>query len=355
MPAALPARRRRPQARFDVRAAVWGSAAVVVVLIGVYFGSGRLQWFDPALAGYLAGVLLAVFATVYRYLLWLRRPPTAKLNERGWEAFRASGRRTRNAVGLVGLVGTNLLAQGFIRRRSFVRWTAHQLVFWGCVLAAAVTFPLTFGWLHFESVGQRGSDYRTYIFNVGTVSFDSTSLAGFLFFHLLNVAAFLVIAGVIVFLYRRLRDPGALAVERSGDFLALAGLFGVSITGLFLTASSLWLEGRFYSFLNNLHALTVILGLLYIPFGKLFHIFQRPANLGIHYYRDLARSGPQQDCSRCGEPYASELQVGDLKEVLPRVGFDYTDDRGDNWQDTCPACRRKAVTLAQTARVGGFG
>jgi hypothetical protein len=193
------------------------------------------------------------------------------------------------------------------------------------------------------------------VFNVGTVSFDSTGLVGFVFFHLLNVAAFLVIAGVVVFLYRRLRDPGALAVERSGDFLALAGLFGVSITGLFLTASSLWLEGRFYSFLNNLHALTVILGLLYIPFGKLFHIFQRPANLGIHYYRELGRSGPQQECSRCRAPYASELQVADLKEVLPRVGFDYTDHRGGNWQDICPACRRKAVTLAQTARVGGFG
>jgi hypothetical protein len=34
------------------------------------------------------GTLLAVFAVVYRYVVWLRRPPTALLNQRGWEAFR---------------------------------------------------------------------------------------------------------------------------------------------------------------------------------------------------------------------------------------------------------------------------
>ena len=54
----------------------------------------------------------------------------------------------------------------------------------------------------------------------------------------------LVLAGVFLFLRRRLRDPGALATERGGDFLALAGLFAVSVTGLFLTVSSLWMEGR---------------------------------------------------------------------------------------------------------------
>ena len=28
---------------------------------------------------------------------------------------------------------------------------------------------------------------------------------------------------------------------------------------------------------------------------------------------------------------------------------------GGNYQDTCPRCRRAQVTLAQSARVGGFG
>jgi hypothetical protein len=34
----------------------------------------------------------------------------------------------------------------------------------------------------------------------------------------------------------------------------------VSVTGLFLTVSSTWLDGRFYSALNTIHALTVISG-----------------------------------------------------------------------------------------------
>ncbi len=344
-----------PRFHVDRRAATIGVLAVVVTLVLVYLGSGGLQWFDAALAGYLIGVLLAVFAVVYRYLVWLQRPPTARLNRRGWESFRARGRVAHNAVGLAGLVGTNLLAQGFVRRRSTARWTAHQFVFWGCVLAALVTVPLTFGWLHFESVGQEGSDYKAYLFGVGTGSFSATSVLGFLIFHALNIAAFLVIIGVLIFLHRRMRDPGELAVERSGDFLALAGLFAVSVTGLLLTASTLWLEGRYYSFLNNLHALTVILGLLYIPFGKLFHIFQRPANLGVHFYRDEGARGAQQLCRECGQPYASAMQMHDLKDVLPQLGFDYDDGDGGNWQDVCPSCRRKLVTAAQVSRVGGFG
>lgn len=344
----------------DGSAVGWGLAAVSVLCIGVYFGSGGMRWFDAALSGYLLGVLLATFAVVYRYRVWLQRPPTRVLNRRGWQALTRRGRRARNTADLGALVATNLAGQGFIRRRSLSRWAAHQLVFWGCVLAAMVTFPLTFGWLHFESVGQDSERYRAYVFDIGAAEFGSRSFLGFVVFHLLNISAVLVIAGVVVFLYRRLNDPGAIAVERAGDFAALAGLFAVSITGLFLTASSLWLEGRGYVFLNTVHALTVILGLMYIPFGKLFHIFQRPANLGVHFYRREAADGPAQNCRVCGEGFASELQIGDLKAVLPEVGFDYTvparaSGPAGNWQDTCPPCRRRQVALAQTSRVGGFG
>jgi hypothetical protein len=161
---------------------------------------------------------------------------------------------------------------------------------------------------------------------------------------------------VCIFLARRLRDPGALAVERSNDFLALAGLFAVSITGLALTASNLWMDGRFYVFLNTVHALTVILGLMYIPFGKLFHIFQRPANLGVAYYKHENEHGPQQECARCGAPFAAKRHLDDLKLVLPQVGFDYAmSEAAGSYQDHCPRCRRALVALAQSRAVGGFG
>lgn len=342
-------------ARLDRRGIALGVVAVVVVLIGVYLGSEQLRWFDAALVPYLFGTLLAVFATVYRYIVWLRRPPTARLNQRGWEALRSRGRFGSNLVALGGMLVSNIALQRFIAPRSRTRWIAHQLVFWGSILAALVTFPLTFGWIHFESADASGRTYEAFLGPFATVTFDSRSFIGWMFFHLLNVAAVLVIAGVAIFLLRRLRDRGALALERGSDFAALAGLFAVSVTGLMLTASSLWMEGRFYTFLNILHALTVILGLLYIPFGKFFHILQRPANLGIAFYKRAGEESGPQVCVECQEPFASRLQMDDLKEVLPQVGFDYSTDDGRNYQDVCPRCRRRLVGLSQVSRVGGFG
>jgi hypothetical protein len=95
---------------------VWGLVGVAVTLAITFLGSGGLAWFDAALIGYLFGVIFMVFGVLYRYVVWLRRPPTAMLNRRGWDAFRQhSG---RNLAALPGLVATHLLGQGFIRRRS---------------------------------------------------------------------------------------------------------------------------------------------------------------------------------------------------------------------------------------------
>src|SRR5262245_40942067 len=113
----------RPERSLDRRAVMWGLAAVLVAIALGVIGSGGLRWFDAALAGYLLGTLFAIFGTVYRYCVWLRRPPTARLNRRGWEAFRRGG--ARNLGRLLGLTATNLLAQTFIRQRSTVRWLAH--------------------------------------------------------------------------------------------------------------------------------------------------------------------------------------------------------------------------------------
>src|SRR5688572_25352576 len=95
----------------DRTAVTRASLAVVAVLAVSYFGSARLTWFDPALVGYLFGTVFAVFGVVYRYTVWLRRPPTRVLNRRGWEAFRDGWGRSLGA--LPGLVVSQLLAQGF--------------------------------------------------------------------------------------------------------------------------------------------------------------------------------------------------------------------------------------------------
>ena len=67
-------------APIDRRAATWGVLGVLVAIAIAVLGSGNLRWFDAALVGYLFGTLFAIFAIIYRYMIWLQRPPTARLN-----------------------------------------------------------------------------------------------------------------------------------------------------------------------------------------------------------------------------------------------------------------------------------
>jgi hypothetical protein len=152
---------------------------------------------------------------------------------------------------------------------------------------------------------------------------------------------------------RRMRDHGAAAVQQFGeDFLPLILLFAVSVTGLMLTASYSWMKGYGYDFLAILHAATVIFTLLWLPFGKFFHIFQRPAQLGVSFYKDVGRRTEQAKCRRCGDPFASVMMVRDLITVERQLGFRYeTVDGGDkgHYQWVCPKCRRAMFGLAQGA------
>jgi hypothetical protein len=132
------------------------------------------------------------------------------------------------------------------------------------------------------------------------------------------------------------------------DFLPLILLFAISVTGLALTVSQEWLRGAAYSFLAILHAITVIAALLFLPFGKFFHIFQRPAQLGVKLYQDAGDRGEGAMCARCGERFASLMHIEDLRTVLPQLGFDYaTPGPAGHWQALCPACKRKTLSTAQ--------
>jgi hypothetical protein len=87
------------------------------------------------------------------------------------------------------------------------------LIFWGCAIAVAITFPLVFGWLSFTSVPGGIERYRIVVFGFSTVSFAVDSVFAFLMFHGLVWSAFLVIAGVMIAVRRRMRDEGAAAVQ----------------------------------------------------------------------------------------------------------------------------------------------
>ncbi|WP_157467436.1 hypothetical protein [Edaphobacter aggregans] len=231
-----------------------------------------------------------------------------------------------------------------------MRWTAHWFLAWGCLLAAAVTFPLSFGWLRFETARDNQQIYRTFVFGIHVASFRLDSILAPLAFNILDLCSVMVLIGVFVAMWRRGNDRGVMSVQQfSNDLLPLIMLFAISITGLFLTASTHLMRGSHYVFLSQLHAVTVIFTLLYLPFGKFFHIFQRPAQLGIDFYKQAGVENGQAQCVRCRQPFASQLQVGDLKSVQMALGIRYQMEDGTHYQDICPQCRRKNLALTQDA------
>jgi hypothetical protein len=267
---------------------------------------------------------------------------------RGWQAFLHRGDRGRNLLNWWKRFGSDVLVNRFILRRSLLRGLTHLLIMWGCILAVFITFPLVFGWLHFDSVPGDLERYRIVVFGFPTVSFGVGTVFGFLVFHGLVWASFLVIAGVMLAMRRRMWDEGAAALQRYGeDVLPLVLLFAVSLTGLMLTASYTWMRGYGYDFIAILHAITVIATFLWLPFGKFFHIFQRPAQLGVAFYRETGAAGEPARCARCGEPFASLMHVEDLKQVERDLGIAF--DGTVHYQDVCPSCRRKNVALTQDA------
>lgn len=338
--------------REQKRAVGWGLFWSGLLAVAIFVGSRNLRNIDAALVGYTFACLFAAFAVAYRYSIWLHRPPTRLYWQRGWEAFLKPGRLWANFRHLAGRFVRLFVLNEHILKRSKPRGFAHLLIMWGCVLAAAITFPLVFGWVHFETVPGDLTRYRTFAFGFPVFDFAHDSLIGHLIFHGLVWSALLVIPGVLWAFNRRLRDHDAVVLQDfQEDFLPLFLLFAVSVTGLLLTVSYTWMKGYGYDFLALLHAVTVIFTLLWLPFGKFFHIFQRPAQLAVKFYRDVGLEEDPARCARCDESFATPTQVADLIQVEAELGYHYemANPQCGHYQHICPACRRKMLALAQHA------
>lgn len=330
--------------------ALTGSAATLVLVMLIIVGSRNLAHFDAALVGYTFATLFAVFGITYRYTMWLQRPPTWLFFKRGWQVFLRRKKQRRNLWVLAKRFVGGFALNAFIWRRGKMRWGAHWLIMWGCLIAAAITFPLVFGWVHFETPPNDFEHYRVLVFgfHVQTIAVHSW-LAKFIF-HGLIWSSLLVIPGVMLAMRRRMRDHGAISVQRFGeDILPLLLLFAISVTGLLLWVSYKFMHGYAYEFLAILHAATVIFTLLWLPFGKFFHIFQRPAQLGVSFYRDVGHEGEHAHCRRCDQPFASAMQVEDLILVERQLGYRYElpDQPEEHYQRICPKCRRAMFAISQ--------
>src|SRR5215510_3544374 len=186
-----------------------GAVATAILAALIVVGSRRLSHFDAALVGYTFATLFAVFGIAYRYAIWLQRPPTWLYWKRGWQLFLNPRFLPRNLVVWIGRLWNAFVLNRFIWRRGAGRGAAHWLILWGCLLASAITFPLVFGWIHFAVEGEAQDYYRIVLFGFDTISFPIESWWGMLIFHGLVWSAFLVIAGVMLAMRRRMRDRDA--------------------------------------------------------------------------------------------------------------------------------------------------
>ncbi len=360
------------------RSILAGVIAALVLTLLIAVGSRGFHWFDASLIGYAVGTIFAVAAITYKYTFWLARPPTFRYWWRSWQLF-FSYENFRRYTPLIPTAILDLFSQQFIRRRGFYRWFTHQCIFWGVVLSCLITFPLTFGWLRFTQT-QTGM-YRIWVFGFPLFfTYPVDSFFAFLVFHALDFTALLLLVGLVLAFHRRFHDLALIAVQRFRfDILPLALLLAIVVTGLALTADSAWLGGAYYWFISLTHEAVVVLWLISLPFGKFFHIIERPATAGIELYWKTGENTEMQHCPRCGQPFAPIRFIQDLKKTLYEVDENYL-VRSDMtikqeeqppspvqsaaearetsmlwWQDFCPRCKRVMRSQGNLAALGRNG
>jgi hypothetical protein len=373
-PAEASPRSQRKPLGLRTRAMLYGILAAAILTGLIALGSRGFHWFDATLIGYAVASIFAAAAVTYKYSFWLARPQTGRYWRRSWQLF-FSYANFRRYTALIPAAILDLFSQQFIRRRGVYRWVTHQCIFWGVILSCCITFSLTFGWIRMTL--STGGQHLVWFFGFPLFAFSIDSVLGFLIYHALDFTAILLLVGLVLALHRRFHDLSLISVQRFGfDLMPLALLMAIVVTGLALTADSTWLRGAYYWYISLTHEVVVVLWLISLPFGKFFHLIERPATVGIELYWRTGEGTEMQKCARCGEEFAPVRFIQDLKKTLLNVGEDYTlredvlaqqsaestgtpaEEQATRtlwWQDLCPSCKRVARGQATLAALDPGG
>lgn len=381
---------------FASRAALNAFIVTGLLIILIYVGTDSLHHFDPALYGYAVATVVAVIGMTIRITAWLMRPATRTLARRllqqlflrverkpgvvnpvpagvgRWFEGRAhpggyiaardrilpatpggdpgirpeASARANPVPGRPGpktALGTlfgNIFANRFIFRRSLWRGLQHLLLMWGILGSFAITIPLTFGWLHFEAVGQE--QYTVVAMGISLFTMPVHGILAGLIYHGLSTFAVITLAGVSMMILRRLLDKDAKVDQRvEYDLFPLYLLLAVTVTGLGLTVSHAWAGGWGYPTISVVHQITVVVMLLYLPFGKLFHIPMRGLAVAADVYHEVGTHQGVVACARCQKVYATAQQIRDVVAVLKESGQSLKAPDGKTYlAEYCPECRR---------------
>lgn len=306
--------------------------SITALIILVFIGTRMFTHIDLNLYGYMVGTLVFIGGFFYRFIAWGERPPTKIIIKKGLKLL-ARKSTPKTSV-------EHLATYNFIWNRGIYRWTQHVLIGWGCVLSCLVTFPLVFGWMYF-TMGENGN-YTIVAMGMDIMTIKADGIIGFLSYNALNLTAMMVIAGVSMALYRRLKNMQARAEQNFiYDFLPLYLLLFISITGLLLTVMNVFLHGWGQPVMSLIHQFSVIITLIYLPFGKLAHIPFRPMSVLARNYREHYGEQAMKDCMVCGEKFVSTEQSQDVIQVLGMNEMEFKSTEGAHLAELCLPCRRK--------------
>jgi hypothetical protein len=296
-----------------------------------FIGTRMFTHIDLNLYGYMVGTIVFLGGFFYRFIAWGERPPTKIFIKKGLKLlFRKSTPKTTTE---------HLVTYRFIWNRGIYRWTQHILMGWGCVLAAFVTFPLVFGWMYFTM--EENGYYTVVGMGIDIMTIKADGALGYLFYNALNISAVMVITGVSMIIYRRLKNMQARAEQTVVyDFLPLYLLLFVSITGIALTFINMFLHGWGHSIMSLIHQYSVIVTLIYLPFGKLAHIPFRPVSIFARNYREHYAGQSMKHCKVCGEGFVSTEQSNDVVHVLDVNHMEFKKE-DFHLAELCLPCRRK--------------
>ena len=306
--------------------------AVCGLAILSFIGTRMFTHIDLNLYGYMVGTIVFLGGFFYRFIAWAERPPTKNIIKKGIKLlFRKSTPKTSVE---------HLATYRFIWNRGIYRWVQHALIGWGCVLAILVTFPLVFGWMYF-TMDDNGY-YNIIMLGIQVMTVKADGLIANLSYNALNISAVMVISGVCMALYRRLKNMQARAEQKFiYDFLPLYMLLLVSITGLALTFMNIFLHGAGQPAMSLIHQWSVIITLIYLPFGKLAHIPFRPMSVLTRNYLEHYGEQSMKKCKVCGDEFVSTEQTKDVVAVLGVNDIDFQTKEGFHLAELCLPCRRK--------------
>ncbi|WP_404331018.1 MFS transporter [Mesobacillus maritimus] len=331
---------------FYSKTSMYSFFTILILFFLMWVSTAQFLHIDMALLGYMIGTAVFAIGLVIRMSFWIYRTATNQVTSRSIKNLLTKERMKRNVKSLTKTLIDNILLQKFIFKRGLYRGIQHIMISWGCIISFAFTFGLTFGWFRFDLVDP--DTYQMVAFNIPLINMAADGWIAEIFYNMLNIGAVMVLIGVSMALYRRVRDYDVKVTQRfEFDLLPLYILLAVTVTGLVLTLSYKFLDGWMHPHISLVHQITVVIMLMYFPFGKLFHVPIRPLATAVPMSYQETLKVDTKSCKSCNQPYSNDDQIADVQAILKAQSFDLQLADGTYLSDYCPSCRRRMRALKQ--------